>query len=150
MVPSLKKKLASWSTSPNHLNIPLMSVTPSTSYNCLNVYGLASPNSVSHCSRSEFSNNSSLSDADTSLVSSTTTCLPYVSSLLFHSAVPNHLTSPLVPVSSQIPTSQGMRFLSSNIDSLPNKLSELSFCMKSEGVDVAAITEVSPKIPCQF
>ena len=89
--------------------------------------------------------NSFLSDADTSLLSSTATCLPDVSSLLFHSAVSNNLTSPLVPASLQIPTSQGMRFLSSNVDSLPNKLSELSFCMKSEGVDVAAITEVSPK-----
>ena len=68
----------------------------------------------------------------------------------FHSAVSNNLTSPLVPAysspaSSQIPTSQEMRFLSSNVDCLPNKLSELSFCMISGEVDVAAITKVSPK-----
>jgi hypothetical protein len=90
-------------------------------------------------------NNSSLVDAVTSFVSSTTTCLTDVPSLSFHSAVSNNLTSPLVLASSQIPTSQGMRFLSSNFDSLPNKLSELSSCMKFEGVDVAAITEFSPK-----
>ena len=38
-----------------------------------------------------------------------------------------------------------MRFLSSNVDSLPNKLSELSFRIISEEVEVAAITEVSLK-----
>ena len=38
-----------------------------------------------------------------------------------------------------------MRFLRSNVDSLPNKHSELSFCMISEEVDALAITEVSPR-----
>ena len=92
----------------------------------------------------------SLSDVDTSLVSSVATSSPVVSSLLFHSAVSNSLTKPLVPAycspaSSQIPASQEMWLLSSNDDSLPNKLSELSFHMMSEEIDVAAITEVSPK-----
>ena len=44
-----------------------------------------------------------------------------------------------------IPTSQGMKFLSSNVDSLPNKLSELSFCMITEEVDVTATADVSQK-----
>ena len=42
----IKNKLASWSDPPNFSNVPLMSVLPSTSVNCLNVYGLASPNFV--------------------------------------------------------------------------------------------------------
>ena len=140
-----KKKLASWSNPPDCSNVPLMYVPPSTSVNCLSVYGLASPNSVSQWSSSEHNNDISLSDADISPVSSATTCLPDVSSLSFHSALSNNLTSPLVHASSQIPSYQGMRFLSSNIDSHTNKLSELSFHMKPEGVDVVAITEVSPK-----
>ena len=93
-------------------------------------------------------NNVSLSDADISLVSSVKTCSTAVS-LLFHSAVSNNFTSLLVPPYSgpahfQIPTSKRMRLLSSNVD----KLSELFFHMISEEVEIAAITEVSPKTPC--
>ena len=40
-----------------------------------------------------------------------------------------------------------MKFFSSNVDSLPNKLSELYFCMITEEVYVAAIMKVVPKNP---
>jgi hypothetical protein len=63
----------------------------------ISVDGLVSPNSVSQWSSSEHNNNISMSDADISPLSSTTTCLPYVSSLLFHSALSNNLTTIPVP-----------------------------------------------------
>ena len=49
------------------------------------------------------------------------------------------------PASSHIPTSQRMKLFSSNVDSLPNKLSEFSFCMIIDDMEVAAITEVLQK-----
>ena len=38
-----------------------------------------------------------------------------------------------------------MKFFSFNVDSLPNQLSELPFCMITEELDLAAITEVAQK-----
>ena len=130
-----------------------MTLPHSIPVNCLSYQRLTPSNLVSQLP-SCVHNNVSLSDADISFVSISSfsyaiTSSTTVSYLSFHSMVSHNIPSSLVPAytthaSSQIPTSQGILFVS-YVNSLPNKLSELSFCRLITEVDIAAITEVLPK-----
>ena len=117
----LHKKTCQLEQSPDHANVPPMTMPYSIPVNCLSYQRLALSNLVSQLP-SCVHNNVSLSDADVSFVSissfsSAITSSTTVSCLSFHSMVSNNIPSSLVPAYTSPASSQIQKIFQEMISS---------------------------------